>query len=94
MWLALAQIAVVLAQLALGFSSFMLFGMAPSDHPLSASGLLTPLMLFIVVATFVPLVASIVPIRMSWRWRFGISLCALVLLAAVSGGTYLMIATP
>ncbi len=92
-WLALALIAVIVAQLALGFSSFMLFGMTPDGHPLAESGILTPLMLFIVVATFTPLLISIWPFRIGWRRRLVIAVVAFVSLAAIAGSVYLSIAS-
>lgn len=93
MWIALALIALVVAQFALGFSSFMLFGMAPNGHPLVEGGLHTPLMLFIVLATFVPLVASIWPLRIGWRRRVVISAAAFASLVAVTGVAYLWVSS-
>lgn len=93
MWLTLALIAVILAQLALGFSSFMLFGMTPNEHPLAESGMLTPLMLFIVVATFTPLLISIWPFRIGWRRRLAIAVAAFASLAVVTNSVYLSIAS-
>jgi hypothetical protein len=91
LWIAFALLALIIAQLALGFSSFMLFGMAPSGHPLVTSGLHLPLMLFIAIATVVPLAVSILPLRIGWRRRLVTSGAAFASLLAVTGAAYLWV---